>query len=375
MRKVRVLHVIQNLNYGGMERLLANLARSADPERFESHVLVLQYLGHFAAGLDEVATLHTAEPLPRYSMFWPRPLIRQIRDIAPDVVHTHSGVWYKATLAARRAGVPHLVHTEHGRRRPDPWQHRFWDGLASKRTDLVVAVSEALREQLAVTVVRHPERIRVIPNGVDTEVHRPCPDSGAIRRELGIPTEVPIIGSIGRLEPIKGYDVMVRAFAELRARWQHGPTPVLVIAGNGSERSRLEGLVAQLQLRGAVRLLGWRNDIAELHESFTLFTMSSRSEGTSMSLLEAMSSGICPVVTAVGGNPAVLGEELGHRLVPSEDPGTLAATWRDALLDQTRRADDAKRARRRVQDEFGIKAMTRAYELLYTMGRPALTTP
>jgi glycosyltransferase involved in cell wall biosynthesis len=355
-----------------MERLLANLVRNTDPERIENHVLVLQYLGHFARGLDEVATLHTAGTLPRYSMFWPQSLIQQIRGIAPDVVHTHSGVWYKATLAARRAGVPHLVHTEHGRRRPDPWQDRFWDGLASRRTDLIVAVSEVLREQLAATVVRHPERIRVIPNGVDTEVHRPRPDSGAIRRELGIPTESPIMVSIGRLEPIKGYDVMLRAFAELRVRWQHGPAPVLVIAGDGSERSRLEGLVAQLQLRGAVRLLGWRDDIAELHESFTLFTMSSRSEGTSVSLLEALSSGICPVVTAVGGNAAVLGEGLRHRLVPSEDPGALVTAWRDALLDPARRGADAERARGRVQDEFGIRAMTRAYETLYTVGRPAM---
>src|SRR5690348_8097596 len=152
-RRTRVLHVIQNLNYGGMERLLADIVRRADPERFESHVLVLQYLGRFADGLREHAELHVAEPMSRWSMVWPASLAQTIRGIAPDVVHTHSGVWYKTTLAARQAGVPRLIHTEHGRQTPDPWQSRVVDGLASRRTNVVVAVSEALAAQLARTVV------------------------------------------------------------------------------------------------------------------------------------------------------------------------------------------------------------------------------
>jgi glycosyltransferase involved in cell wall biosynthesis len=260
------------------------------------------------------------------------------------------------------------VHTEHGRRRPDPWQDRFWDGLASHRTDLIVAVSEVLGEQLAATVVHHAERIRIIPNGVDTELYRPRPDAGAIREEIGLPKGVPIIGSIGRLEWIKGYDVMLRAFAELRAGWKDGPAPVLVIAGDGAQRSSLEALIQELRLDEGVWLLGWRDDIHALHEAFTLFTMSSRSEGTSVSLLEAMSAGLCPVVTAVGGNAAVLGEALQHRLVASESPADLATAWSDALLDSDRRVADATAARGRVQAEFGIGAMARAYEALYSAG-------
>src|SRR5690606_40912921 len=138
--RTRVLHVIQNLNYGGMERLLADLVRRIDAARFESHVLVLQYFGRFAEGLGDVATLHQAAPMSKSSMIWPRALARQIRALGPDVVHTHSGVWYKGSLAARLAGVPLVVHTEHGRQAPDPWQARLVDGLGSRRTAGVVAV-------------------------------------------------------------------------------------------------------------------------------------------------------------------------------------------------------------------------------------------
>src|SRR2546422_9963026 len=101
-------------------------------------------------------------------MVWTRRTSGKIRSISPYVVHPHSGVWYKASLAARRAGVPRIIHTDHGRPHPDPWMARFLDGLAARRTDVVVAVSEAPRRQLAGTGVPRPARIRVIVNGVGT---------------------------------------------------------------------------------------------------------------------------------------------------------------------------------------------------------------
>src|SRR5690606_5018244 len=256
--RTRVLHVIQNLNYGGMERLLADLVRRIDRTRFESRVLVLQYFGRFADGLGDVATLHRAPPMSKGSMIWPRALARRIRAIRPDVVHTHSGVWYKASLAARLAGVPLVVHTEHGRQSPDPWLARWVDGLASRRTDVVVAVSGSVAEQLRARVVRRGCRVEVVENGVDTDLHAPLADTGRIRRELGIATDVPILGSIGRLERIKGYDVMIEAFARLHALWPPSAVrPALVLAGEGSERPKLEALAATLGIREHVRFLGW----------------------------------------------------------------------------------------------------------------------
>src|SRR5690625_119473 len=354
--------MIQSLNYGGMERLLSELVRRFDTGRVESHILALQYLGRFSSGLDGCAVLHVADPMPPYSMLWPASLIRRIRQIAPDVVHTHSGVWYKASLAARRAGVPYLLHTEHGRKWPDPLGDRFWDGLAARRTDLIVAVSEVLGAQLAATVLGRRGRVRIIPNGVDTELYQPRIDNGALRQRLEIPPEVPIIGSIGRLERIKGYDIMLQAFARLSVTWSDGPKPVLVIAGDGAQRADLERIVREERLSDKVRLLGWCDDVHALHEAFTIFTMSSRSEGTSMSLLEAMSTGLCPVVTDVGGNAAVLGPKLRHRLTPSEDSQALAHAWHVALSDTESRARDGITARRIVKSQFSIETTARAYE-------------
>jgi glycosyltransferase involved in cell wall biosynthesis len=371
---IRVMHVIQNLNYGGMERLLADIVRRVDRERFESHVLCLQYLGRFAEGLAEHAELHLAARQPRYSMIWPGRLAAQIRGLRPDVIHTHSGVWYKASLAARLAKVPRLIHTDHGRPSPDPWLYRMLDGMASRRTNVVAAVSEVLARQLEETVVRGSCRIDVVPNGVDTDLFCPKADTCALRKELGLAPDVPIIGSIGRLEAIKGYEIMIEAFAHLRDRYGDGPQPVLIVAGDGSERERLEQMVTSQGLAQSAHLLGWRDDVHDLHSAFALFTMSSHSEGTSVSLLEAMSAGLCPVVTDVGGNRAVVGEDLSHRLVPPDDPAALANAWLEAINDGERRVADGETARRRVQDRFSIEAMVSTYERLYS-GEGDATVP
>ncbi len=363
--RIRVLHLVQNLNYGGMERVIADLLRRLDAERYEAHLMVLQYLGRFADGLGEVATLHQGPPLSRWSMLFPGPLADRIRGIAPDLVHTHSGVWYKGALAGRAAGVRRVVHTEHGRKSPDPWSDRWIDRRASRRTDTVVAVSSALGDHLRARVVAPSCRVAVISNGIDVDVYRPSLDSGALRAELRLGPDAPIIGSIGRLEPIKGYDVMLRALARLREEWRGPGAPVLVLAGDGSERPVLETLIRELHLGGAAFLLGWRDDPTALLAAFTLFTMSSHSEGTSVSLLEALSSGLCPVVTDVGGNRAVLGEALAHRLVAPRKPAALAVAWEEALRDERRRREDATLARHRAVAHYSVEAMVAAYQRLY----------
>ena len=367
-RPLRVLHVIQNLNYGGMERVLADIVLRADPARFESHVLCLQYAGRFAQGLERASTLHLGPRMSPMSMLRPTALASQIRAIAPDVVHTHSGVWHKASLAARMAGVPWVVHTEHGRQKPDPWQSRLVDGIAARRTDRVVAVSDLLAAELPRALWITPEKIARISNGVDTDAYHPRVDDGKLRRELALAPDTPIIGSIGRLEPIKGYDIMIEAMAILRREPAHREA-VLVIGGAGSQREALDARISELGIACHVQMLGWRDDVHDMHAAFDIFTMSSRSEGTSISLLEAMSAGLPPVVTDVGGNAAVLGEGLAvQSLVPTEDPTALAARWGSFLEARERRERVAEQARARVVAAFGLDAMVCAYERLYETG-------
>lgn len=360
--KTKVLHVIWNFEYGGLEKVVLDLTSTLDPDRFESHVLTFGRFGDSAHLLENKATTHLAVPQERWSLVRPKALAAQIRAISADVVHTHSGVWHKATLAARMAGVRLCIHTEHGRKSPDPHLDRFLDGLASYRTDVVVAVSDALETQLK-SIVAKSATVRRIVNGVDTTQFTPGPSS--LRSAVGIASSTPIIGSVGRLEPIKGYDVMLSAWSLLLKHWGFPRPPTLVLVGGGSASASLHRLAHELGIAEHVRFLGYRTDSANCYRAFDVFTLSSHSEGTSISLLEAMSSGVCPVVTAVGGTPAVLGPDLRHRLVPPSDPWLLAQGWMAALTDTSARVRDANLARTRVMETYSLRAMVDQYASLY----------
>jgi len=364
---VRVLHVIQNIHYGGMEKLLTDIVQHIDKTRFELHVLALQYLGRYSRDIVGHAPLHLGPKMSRLSLLRPAALADCIAKLQPDVVHTHSGVWYKAARAARLAGIQRVVHTEHGQQPENPLP-RFLDRRAARLTQTVVAVSRPLRAYLAHRLHLPESRIVVVRNGVDTEAFHPHAASGALWRELGLRPDEPIIGSVGRLESVKGYDVVIEAFAELCSRRQVD-RPVLVIAGEGSARPGLEALIARRGLRDRVFLLGWRDDALDLYAHFRCFVLGSWSEGTSISLVEAMSCSVAPVVTAVGGNPDVVGADLAQQLVPAGDPHALAASI-EATLEPEAARQIGLRARRRVETNFGLGGMVRAYEAIYA-GEPS----
>jgi len=366
-RPLRVLQVIQNLNYGGMERILADLVRNLDRRRFESHVLTLQYQGRFAEGLEGYATLHSCDPLPRWSLAWPATLARQLRRIEPDVVHSHSGVWFKVSRAARMAGVPRIVHTVHGLPDSTALYARMMEGAAARRTDQVVAVSDPLADFLEARITRGRAAVRVIRNGVDTDAFRPRPKRAELLATLGIPVDRPVIGSVGRLQPVKRYADLLRAMAALVAGSEDQP-PVLLLVGDGQEREALDALVRQLGIVEHVRMPGWRDGVPDLLNLMDLFVLASESEGTSVALLEAMASGCCPVVTAVGGNPDVLGPTLAHRLVPPAQPDALAAALGAALGDRAALARDRERARARVVNAYSLRSMVEGYESAYAAG-------
>jgi len=213
-------------------------------------------------------------------------------------------------------------------------------------------------------VVHDPARVRVITNGVDTSSLRPLADRSALREELGIPPEAFVIGSIGRLEPVKNFSLGLRAFARLR-EVPGDYDPYLVLVGDGSQRAALEALAGTLGIASRVKFFGWRLDAERIYGAFDLFTLTSTSEGTSISLLEAMSTGVCPIVTDVGGNRAVLGPGLEELLVPSNDAISLANAWQRCMADAAFRVEMGARSRHRVVAAFSLDQMVAHHSGLY----------
>jgi glycosyltransferase involved in cell wall biosynthesis len=355
--------VLPALPAAGMEIMVANLTRGLVRRGHEVGVTCLEAGGTIADELRAEGIRVAVVPAPGLrTILRPVRLAAWLRHVQPDVVHVHTGGWLKGARAARRAGGARVLHTMHGWLDDARWYTPLLDRWAARSTDRVVAVSEALCEYLATRVRLPATQTTVIPNGIDADLFRPGPRRDGWRATLGIPNDAPVIGSVARLTPVKDHALLLAALAVVRKRISGA---VLVVAGDGALRQTLEAQVAQLRLAPAVRFLGETRDVATLYREFDLLALSSRSEGTSISLLEGMASGVCVVATAVGGTPALLGAGRFGRLVPYGDPHTLAAALVDLLLDQRTRERLAAAARDEVLAKYSLDAMITAYEREY----------
>ena len=359
-------HIVHDLNGGGLESLIASMARLEAGTGVAVSVVSLS--GRVGRVGEAIAPLlhHqlTVRQWPGVSMLAPFGVARAIRRTGAEVVHLHSGCWYKGSLAARLVGVP-VVYTEHGREHHDPPLMQWLDRRSARRTAAVVAVSDRLAAYLARTLGVEHSRLHTVQNGVDTSVFTPSSPPTALRERLGIPANAYVVGSIGRLESVKAYNRLIEAVARLSGAGSLGRPLVGVIWGDGSERPALEALIAERGLAGAFFLPGWTDDAVASHRLLDVFALTSISEGASVSLMESLASGVAPLVMNVGANAEIVGPELEAQVVPDGDESAFVTALASTLEDAARRARAGEAGRRWVVEHYSLKAMVEAYERLY----------
>lgn len=364
-RRLKVEMVLPELQVGGMEVMAARLTRSLSRRGHDVGITCIVEGGPLADQLRgdgfRVTVVHTPGLLTNIRA--PR-LERWLRDVEPDIVHTHSGAWLKAACAARRGpGAGRcVIHTEHGLFDPEPWYAGALRRRAARYTDCVVAVSNPLRTMLTRRDGLEAEQVRVIPNGVDINRFAPAARTGALQRRLGIEDSRILIGAVGRLAPVKNHSMLLDAFALLRNRH---PDAALVIIGEGACRAALQERISSHGLTGHAFLLGEAPDVATLYRDLDLFVLSSRHEGMPMSVLEAMASGVPVVSTSVGGIPDLLAHGRLGWLAASDDAVALGEAMHAAIEDADRRRTVARNARAEVVERYSEDAMLDAYERLY----------
>jgi len=273
----------------------------------------------------------------------------------------HSGCWGQAARAARAARVGGIVHTAHGLDGKDPWHTPYFKRWAAWHTDAIVAVSHEHREYLIDVAGVPPAKVRVIPNGIDVDRFAPGPRTGALRAQLGV-GERPLVGIVARFAPVKNHALLLDAFARVVAAGD--PPADLVLIGEGDLRPALEAQADLLGIAGRVHFAGLAADPAPWYRDLDAFVLSSDSEATSISILEAMATGLPVVATAVGGTPDLLGDGAGV-LVPARDPAALGDALRVVLADAGRRRTLGEAARARAVARYAGAAMADAYESLY----------
>jgi sugar transferase (PEP-CTERM/EpsH1 system associated) len=362
--RLHIAHVVLSLQPGGLENGVVNVVNGIDPARFRSSVLCLKVAGEFAGRIRAPgAEVHAFGLRQGNDLRLPWRLARHLRRQRVDVVHTRNAEsFFYGSIAAKLAGVPRLVHSEHGRTFDDR-PLRFWaQRQLTRLADTVFALSEQLRRDLVTHIGLSADRIEVLYNGVDLSRFGSCDRTDA-RRRLGQDDAALVVGSVGRLVAVKNYPLLLRAVAQPALA-----QATLVLVGDGPERTALQALADSLGIAGRVRFAGHRDDVAELLPAFDVFVLPSRSEGMSNTLLEAMACSVPPVASRVGGNAEIVRDGLDGLLFPSDDEAALCNALAQLVHDGTRRAHMGAASRERVMSAFDIRAMMRAYETVYERG-------
>jgi glycosyltransferase involved in cell wall biosynthesis len=337
--------------FGGCDQVLASLLGELAP-RFEVTVL-----GNEPEVVEQVADARPGSATrvvrrARNKWDWPgiAAHIKAIRELRPDVLHAslpHPWSCQYAILAGLLTRGVRTVVVQHAILPPRVRSQAWTNHQTLSRVDAHIALSPSQARLIERMARLRPGSMKIIHNGIaDFEVE-------AEPR----PVEGPIVGSVGRLSPEKGFDLLLRAVQQV-------PGLTAVLAGKGPERERLQGLAAELGIEDRVMLPGFVPDARTWMAMYDVFAVPSRSEGMPLALIEAMLASRPVVVTAIGGMPDVVIEGETGLVVPPEDPDALAEALR-TLFDGGNRAAMGARGRARAREEFSLDHMVRSYESLY----------
>ncbi len=379
-RKIRVLRLFSRLNIGGPAIHVILATAGLDSRRYESHLVVGregQREGNFfdlahAKGVSfRVIPSFVRRISPILDLITLVRLYRLMKRGRPDIVHTHTAkAGALGRIAARMAKVPVVVHTFHG----SVFQGYF-DTLSSHVfqlietslagwTDMVVSVSPRVAEELERRQVAPRRKIEVIYLGLELDRYQHLDEyRGNLRHELGVSRDVPLIGCVGRLAPIKDLPTLFRAMVNLN---NSQPDAILLVVGDGPERQNLELEAYRLGISSNVRFLGFRRDLERIYADIDLAVNCSINEGTPVALIEAMSSGVPVVATSVGGTPDLLRGGLLGKLVPATDPKRLSDAMFDVLEQRERSLGLAQKARCQVLKQFRAQRLLSDLDNLYT---------
>ena len=368
VRPLRIMHVFDRLDLGGTEKAVMKLVRGLEPGLFEHYICTMRgagsATGEWASG---VTVLHAGREGAAFQFNVFR-LARVMREVRPAIVHSRNWGGIEAVVAARLARVPVAIHSEHGYELEMlsglPLRRRLLRHVVYRIASAVAAVTDELRDFHARQAWWSPEAITVLYNGVDLQEFSPQPQvRDAVRERLGIFKDALVVGSVGRMVPLKDLTTLLKA---AEALVPETPNLHVLLVGSGSELSRLQDDVANSRdLAGRVLFPGAVDHVADLLNAMDIFVLPTLMEGMSNTLLEALAVGLPTVATRVGGNPEVVAEGVCGYLFPPQDVPGLVSQLRTLLRDPRLRADFGRAARERALRTFSLECMLRRYRDLY----------
>lgn len=368
---LHVTHAVLSLDTGGLERIVIDLIRQAASRGQTVSVLCLERPGTLAAQAVALGARLICVGKPPGFHPTVRPAITEaLRALRPDVLHTHQvGALFYAGPPARALGVPVTLHTEHinNIRKADAGYFRrqrmswlwWWAARAAAR---FVCVSADIAAEMAARRIVPKHKLAVTLNGINTEPFEAPLDRAEMRGSLGIPADAPVIGTVGRLNEVKRQDLLLRAFATVRASV---PDARLLLVGDGPMRGELEALAAQLGVAACVHFAGYQSRPEQYLRVMDVFALTSRLEGLPLAILEAWAAGLPVVASAVGGVPDLLTDGRDGLLFPSGDEAALTGSLFRLLGDPEAAQALGAAGREVVLARYDLRRMAADYDRHY----------
>jgi len=396
---IRIMRIISRLNVGGPAIHVHLLTRGLDPRQFQS-VLVTGRISPQEGDMSYLFDNETQKPViipelqreirPHLDVFAFFKIFHLLIREKPDVVHTHTAkagfnsrfaIWLFNRFGTRRILSVHTFHGHVFEGYFNLFISRFFftiEKLLAGTTDRIIAISASQREELVTRYRLAPQnRIRTIELGFDLYPFLTAKTlSGRFRKRIGIPADMPLIGIIGRLVPIKHHELFLESAARLVRLNPNLPVRFLIV-GDGERRMILERLARQWGLADHVVFCGWIKDVPAVYADLDVLSLTSINEGTPVSLIESMAASVPVITTNAGGVKDLLGKAQRRHpegftlcerglLCPRNDPDAFTAGLRHLLTEPAaEKAVRVARAKAFVQNRFGQDRLISDISALY----------
>ncbi len=361
---MNITHLVENLNRGGLERVVIDLVREQAAEGHRVDVVCLFEEGQLAPELD--VPIYAARKAGGFDIGAIRRVRARLRERGSAILHTHNAMaHYYGIVAAIGLPIACRINTRHNMSGLGGGSRRDWLYRRSLMlTDAVVSVSAAAHADLVASQLMREGRTFAVANGIPIRGFLPASSDAhaQLAAAIGVAPDTRIVGAVGRLHPAKDHPNLLRAFRLVADVMRD---VVLVIVGDGARREALETFAAEQGIAARVHFLGDRGDVRELLRGFDLLAVASRTEGYSVVLVEASAVGIPIVATRVGGNAEIVRDGVSGLIVPPSDPVALAAGIRALLDDPARAARMGAAGREWALSEGSVETMAQRYEAIY----------
>lgn len=361
-----VLHITFNMGFGGTEQVIRQLLMHLPKDRFTNEILCIDgKVGEIGQGLEaEHGTrVHRLERQPGLDWRLALNIRRLIKHGDFSIVHCHQYTpWFYGWLGSLGTGV-RLVFTEHGRFHPDTYRRKAWliNKFMALTTQHLVAISKATREALTEYEFIPRRWVQVIYNGIAPLKENP-EKAEKLRESLGIPESGFVCGTVSRLDPVKNQRMMLKAFSMLHRDCDNN---WLLMVGDGPDSTMLKQYAVELGIAERVVFTGFQSEPGPYLAAMDVFLLSSHTEGTSMTLLEAMSLGKPCVVTNVGGNPELVNHGVNGLLVPTDNPDAMFQAMAGLQKNSDQMESMGQKAQNRFHLEFAAEQMAQQYAGCY----------